>query len=976
MRPHRVEVEAFGAFPGTVTVDLDELGGGGLVLLCGDTGSGKTTLLDALGFALYGTVPGERAKAKDLRSHHAADGVAPRVTVEFSARGRRWRVSRSPSWSRPGRVTELPATGHLERLEDGQWISRSRRLDEIGLELGGLLGGMTAEQFFQVVLLPQGGFAAFLQAKQDEREALLRQLFRVSRFEQAQRWLLDRAAQAGADAAAADATVAALVERVAQVQGRDLPAGEAPEAWGARLATGAVAAAAQAAAAAAAAGRDRTAAEELVTALRDRQRRQREGLEAQVRLASLEARHGQIEALRQAAGAARRAAPVRIALAELEGRAATQAQAAAILDQVRQALPGGLRTADEGSLEAAAAAGREALGGLRLLREVEAAAAGDEAAAVAAEVEAGELAAGLQQLRGLLAAGLPDAVDRASHQLATARAASSAMPRASQELAEAAEVEALARRRAEASREFQVTEETVRAAQAAADALDGEESRLRRRRQEAAATELASYLDAGTPCPVCGALEHPEPAEERVDDVTRDDERRVRAALEQARRGLQESLRQQATVAERLRGLTEQQGGRDPLCPAGVDELRARLTELAATAAGEGAAEAAVEAARRALAGAASAQARGEAAHAAAVRRGQEARRRWAAAREELVAAVGQASVEVRLEEVGGEVTAADAAAKAGRVHGQAVLEHRAAHASIELLLREQGFACAEDVRAALRAPERLLADEAAVREYDEELAAAQARLAAPDLAVDAAEVIGVEEAEVAAHEEAKRHERAVTDAGLCRDRVRQLEALLPRLGAAVLALVPLAYRAAQLRALADIAAGRAGNKRQMSLATFVLAARLEEVAHAASARLARMSGGRYTLVHSDSSRDRRGRAGLALQVDDAWTGRRRDTATLSGGETFLAALALALGLADVVTAEAGGATIDALFVDEGFGSLDPDSLDAVMAVLDELRSGGRLVGVVSHVPELRTRIAAQVQVQKGPAGSSVRAVC
>jgi exonuclease SbcC len=124
--------------------------------------------------------------------------------------------------------------------------------------------------------------------------------------------------------------------------------------------------------------------------------------------------------------------------------------------------------------------------------------------------------------------------------------------------------------------------------------------------------------------------------------------------------------------------------------------------------------------------------------------------------------------------------------------------------------------------------------------------------------------------------------------------------------------------------------------------------------------------------VHSDVSRDRRTRAGLGLQVRDGWTGRTRDTATLSGGETFMTALSLALGLADVVTAEAGGQTIDALFVDEGFGTLDADSLDKVMDVLDDLRAGGRLVGIVSHVADLRQRIPTQVQVVKGPHGSTV----
>jgi exonuclease SbcC len=154
-----------------------------------------------------------------------------------------------------------------------------------------------------------------------------------------------------------------------------------------------------------------------------------------------------------------------------------------------------------------------------------------------------------------------------------------------------------------------------------------------------------------------------------------------------------------------------------------------------------------------------------------------------------------------------------------------------------------------------------------------------------------------------------------------------------------------------------------------MTLSAFVLAARLEEVATAASERLLAMTSGRYSLIHTDARRGA-GRSGLGLLACDTWTGVDRDTSTLSGGETFLASLALALGLADVVTAEAGGTRIEALFVDEGFGSLDEETLDEVMTVLDGLREGGRMVGIVSHVAELKQRIPAQIRVHKGRSGS------
>ena len=161
-------------------------------------------------------------------------------------------------------------------------------------------------------------------------------------------------------------------------------------------------------------------------------------------------------------------------------------------------------------------------------------------------------------------------------------------------------------------------------------------------------------------------------------------------------------------------------------------------------------------------------------------------------------------------------------------------------------------------------------------------------------------------------------------------------------------------------------------NVLRMRLSSYVLAARLEEVAAAATERLLVMSDGRYSLVHTDALAKGGVRSGLGLRVVDGWTGVERDTGTLSGGESFLASLALALGLADAVQAEAGGAVMQTLFIDEGFGMLDEETLDEVMTVLDGLREGGRSVGLVSHVADLRTRIAAQLEVRKSRNGSRI----
>jgi exonuclease SbcC len=271
----------------------------------------------------------------------------------------------------------------------------------------------------------------------------------------------------------------------------------------------------------------------------------------------------------------------------------------------------------------------------------------------------------------------------------------------------------------------------------------------------------------------------------------------------------------------------------------------------------------------------------------------------------------------------------------------------------------------------AVRAESWRVAAEARIRAHRDAAAGVAALLTDPDLERPAGPAIDVMAAGAAAEQAAREHERAVGRLAHARRQVTELDRRVPVLTALLERLPGLAERAETVRGLADLTAGQGANSRRMTLSAFVLAARLEEIAAVAGQRLLRMSGGRYSLVHTDAGRGGR-RVGLGLLARDNWTGIDRDTATLSGGETFLASLALALALADVVCAEAGGTRLESLFIDEGFGSLDEATLDEVMDVLDSLREGGRVVGIVSHVAELRQRIPTRIQVRKHENGSTL----
>ena len=309
MRPHRLRVTAFGAFAGTEEVTFDDLEG--LFLLHGETGAGKTTLLDAIAFALYGRVPGERGSARRLRSDHAAPRTATEVELEAAIGGRRLRITRRPEQARPKKsgtgVTTEPASVRLAELSpSGAWESKSTRIGEVDAEIENLMG-MSATQFFQVVLLPQGEFARFLRADAKDKEALLQKLFGTDRFRKVEDWLADRRRATDKEVEAAEAGVTQLVAQIAQAAGSPVPAAAAPagKAWAAALAATAAAEQDTAAGLVAARRADLEAtldAQRRAEQLADRQRRRRDALR---RRADLEAATPEITRAGAAGGAAR-----------------------------------------------------------------------------------------------------------------------------------------------------------------------------------------------------------------------------------------------------------------------------------------------------------------------------------------------------------------------------------------------------------------------------------------------------------------------------------------------------------------------------------------------------------------------------------------------------------------------------------------------------------------------------------------------
>ncbi|HVV30507.1 MAG TPA: SbcC/MukB-like Walker B domain-containing protein, partial [Mycobacteriales bacterium] len=504
---------------------------------------------------------------------------------------------------------------------------------------------------------------------------------------------------------------------------------------------------------------------------------------------------------------------------------------------------------------------------------------------------------------------------------------------------------------------------------------------LQQRQLDGAAARLASLLAPGEPCPVCGGVEHPVPAEPLVDAVSTEQVERAETAYQAAGAALQE-LERQLSAADARR--IEQAGQLTDFGGAEVATtvLREQLTE---------AKSAALQAIERAdglqMAEDALAELERERGELDTRRARLEAELTSLTDRTaETSAAVARA--EARLAKHLDGAADLDAAIMAAQQRAQAIADARgAARAAIEAVdtrvrldqdahaaATAAGFLGVAQVQAAVRDPSWIEQQEAARRAHDAAVTAARTRLI--DSGEDPLDATALADAVAAAtgavEESARAHRAAVAAQGARAQQAGDLQRLVPRYCAAWTRLQPQRQACEQLKALADLTAGDGANHRRMALSSYVLAARLEQVAAAASVRLLRMTDGRYALLHSDDAVGAQRRRGLALRVSDSWTGQDRDTASLSGGETFLASLALALGLADVVTAEAGGARIETLFVDEGFGTLDEDTLDEVLGVLDGLREGGRMVGVVSHVAELRQRVPTRIEVRKTRSGSTI----
>lgn len=943
MRPLELRLTAFGPYAQSVDIDFSKFGDHGLYLIYGDTGSGKTMLFDAIAFALFGESSGDR-DVRTLRSDFADAETPTQVTLTFEHAGHTYRIARSPQQQLARRraggenasaLVDRPPSAELTS-GDVTLASNVRQANEQIVELLGLSYG----QFRQVTMIAQGAFRDLLCTDPAEREVVLRKIFGTEELEQFAGELARMAREAQEDLDRARAEFGGCVKRldrgivvvhdpVQRVLSREQPA---------------------------------LAAKDCIQAAKTIVERQRDEIELAV-LARDKAREDTMEARLQLRAA-------EAAVAALEGCEEANRQ----LVQANAHVTIFKKALDEASM------GYEEEHKALLVREEEL----TKSLARYDELErrrelasqAREHAAHLGAQRSALEeerAQLESSVAHAQVELSVAGDVASELERARAHMDEtshrsnraqfvADSLSTLVRERANLGACASEVQEATTAALEARDQAD----ELFRALVADDAAFVASSLVEGEPCPVCGSRTHPSPATPVDIAPDRSSLTMARTKQEQAEerlRSAQDSYlslaakveeRSKASLAdatELVGALEDEQGavleGTDAerLAIGKLAELRQTLRDQLASD------QERAQALERKLAEL----------DALRAQLGED-ETRLVAVRKELVSLAGAC-----------EVASADAATATARADEIAsTLPHASLDEAKQAIdhARSHRIEIEQELALARTAYQNALSEQASATSVLEER---RARL----------EELGVQEGDKAPTTTKAKHALVIAQTAEknADKEVRQAEARVSMNEQTIKEMEEVASKlpglervTAASNRVSRIARGQATGVNRISFERYVLGFYFDQIVICANKRLSVMSGGHYQLVR-DAEGGLRGKGGLSLDVVDYSTGKRRPVSSLSGGETFEASLSLALGLSDYAQQRAGGMHLDTVFIDEGFGSLDPESLEQVMRVLSDLASGDCLVAIISHVEELEKRIEQRIEVKASPEGSSVQVI-
>ncbi len=914
MRPLKLTLSAFGPYAGRMELDFEKLGTEGLYLITGDTGAGKTTIFDAISFALFGDASGANREPSMLRSKYADPKTPTEVELVFRYGSKVYTVTRNPEYMRPkGRGDGMTKQAADARLlyPDGQVIAKVK---DVNAAIRDILG-LDREQFAQVAMIAQGDFLKLLLADTRERQKIFRNIFHTNLYVLLQDQLSKAAGAVKSQWEEAGNSIrqyidgilcredSPLLPRVLQAKSGSLPIEEVCALLEQLLAEDL---AEQAALEIRLADTD-AALETVVAGLSQAQAHQKATDALQKTEMDTEIQTRRLEMLTEALAAARSREPeldnlsrqitaIDLLLPDYDRLAALQKELTGITEKQRRAQQQHL------SAEAAKQQLMEQIGQLKEARK---------------QLESAE--AEKERL-------LRDKLTLTEQQTKTRALRSS--------------ISLLRQQRAAC----QAAQEAYRKAQQHSTKLRQDYEAMNRAFLDEQAGIIAAALTEGMPCPVCGSLSHPRPAQATVSAPTEEAVKAAGAASERAARATEKAS---AAAAGELGKVTTME---DRIKP----EIQALLGDMETDRA-----EQALVSMERDLNNRIALLDR-------QILEAETAVRKKAALDTQIPqkeAALAQ--TEQQLTQAGQQIAGAEAAAAAVREQASALKER--------LVYPEKAAALAEkrQLESARSQIQQIIAkaeqDHTACRESLAALAASAAQLRRQLEELPPVDSVALEEQRTALN----------TLKNDIRNRQKELHS---RITANSLSRRNIQLKAADLsaleeqqkwmKALSDTANGNIRGKERIMLETYIQMTYFDRIVARANLRLMKMTGGQYDLKRRRTAENLRAQSGLELDVVDHYNGTERSVRTLSGGESFKASLALALGLSDEIQMSTG-IQLDTLFVDEGFGSLDPESLNQAYHTLAGLTEGNRLVGIISHVAELKERIDKQILVTKDKSGGS-----
>ena len=990
MRPTELIISAFGPYAGEVTLDMASLGDRGLYLITGDTGAGKTTLFDAIAFALYGNASGDSRKPRMLRSKYARPDARTYVEMGFSYSGKEYRVRRNPEYMR----TKQRGEGETREKPDAQLHMPDGRLvtgdKAVTAEGEGLLG-LNREQFSQIAMLAQGSFSRLLSGRTEDRGIIFREIFKTKPYQLFQEKLKDRAK--GLYGRYADSR-----KSMEQYAGGVITEGHSEELklrWK-EVPQGSL-----------------EALLEVLDQLIGADEAQQQGKDRAMALVRDEM------------------AALGMELGKMQGDAAVCRDMAAAADVLRENMPVLEQAKVRYEREKERQADRDGLIGTVTRMEENLKtydrfdSLQENLKACRKETESLEKRLGQAALEERQWKERNDSDEKILESLRQAGEEYQAALTAGERLGEySGRIGLLAEELAQYGQErkkLEAARERYRAAGEESRRADDAYREMYQRFLDNQAGILASRLTEGQPCPVCGSVAHPAPARylEEGNEAAKDKVDRLKAAAEEkdkaAARLSLEAGRLAGSLDTRYERMKQQI---DAEVATWKEDWQKRIRQAEADAAALASETGDVRQGRRyfleqweLMMG----QLKGQLERQAAAQKEKIREKKKRKEDKEAVEgrrALGRQSLEEASErKQQAQKMLAESQAKErelesrlkemesslpyeNRKAAQAELaEKKAFLAGLEKAFKEAEESYNRISRRVSDAQARLEALRGRMAEKDaegresagEEIAGRETAEEDRDPAKGPDTMLpgGMDVRTAMEHLEARMQENRQHQSE-ARERLTGLEQeksrLHHRLETNRMARERISEQKASMeeiqkewtwvKALSDTAAGEVGGKEKITLETYAQMAYFERIIARANTRFMVMSGGQYELKRC-TEEDNRGKNGLGLNVIDHYNGTERSVKTLSGGESFQASLSLALGLSDEIQSAAGGIRLDTLFVDEGFGSLDEDTLNLAMKSLGDLAEGRRLVGIISHVGELKERIQHQIVVVKDKTGGS-----